>query len=235
MKNLKKVVLTSLLVIGVSSSIGSPVLAYSNSIGNKVSSSPIMVSKIDVNDIKNVMVGKKIILKDGGVLTRISEKEYLRGKAKELGVPFEYVYKMKHSNNAYINVSDTGREEYYDYEKVFTYSKNSDFKARMEATLTLYVNGSFREFTKVDSLTSRRDSGLYENEWIQTASFHDIYPDRVKLNTQGYFSVTVSKSFGESIDLPGFSVDGSTGINMIYLSDTMKMRAVLDQPDINRY
>lgn len=120
--------------------------------------------------------------------------------------------------------------QYYNYEKTFTYSKNSNFSCAINATIITYADyGTTRYIDSVADLSTRRVSGLGDYDWVQQGVWHDISTDKrsVVLGATGHFSVTTTTS--SSVEIPGFG-SGSVGSNHTYLSDTMYPQATYYAP-----
>lgn len=119
--------------------------------------------------------------------------------------------------------------QYYDYQKNFTYSKNSAFSCALYATIRTFLDdGSTRYIDAVYDESIRRVSGTGKYEWInQSTPWSTIAAGRrsADIGGKGYFQVTVSTSSGVSGSLAGFTVSGTIGSSSIYQSETMSPRA----------
>lgn len=127
------------------------------------------------------------------------------------------------------SVSRSGIFRYYDYEKNFTYSKNSNFVCALCASIRLFLDdGSTWYIDDIFDESTRRVSGIGDYEWIeQSEGWSTIWAGRrsADIGGKGYFQVTVSTSSGVSGSLAGFTVSGTVGHNTIYQSETISPRA----------
>lgn len=227
----KKVFINLVLCILLTFITAMPVLAQP--ISNECMDSNYNIcSIVDISDFSDeIQLGKKIVLPDGAVLTPISKDEYVSKLAKEKNISIEEAYKLESENISLYGATST--ISYVDYEKDFTYSGNSYFKATLLATIKIQKwQGGAAQIENVLSVSSQRKSGLYEYDWIETDSFSDPtengsgYPvTSVVLTAKGYFEVTVDVSVEGSVNLPGFSIGGSVGTKDTYISKNMPMRS----------
>lgn len=127
------------------------------------------------------------------------------------------------------SVSRSDVIRYYDYQKNFTYSQNSNFVCALCASIRLFLDdGSTWYIDDIFDESTRRISGIGDYEWIEQATgWSTITPGRrsADIGGKGYFQVTVSTSSGVSASLPGFTVSGTVGHNTIYQSNTISPRA----------
>ncbi|MBU5677244.1 hypothetical protein KQI88_12550 [Alkaliphilus sp. MSJ-5] len=202
----------------------SPTFAHPSSIDNIESFTTLEATV----DISNIPLGQEVVLPDGAVLTPISEEEYMTRLAKDKNISLKEAYEMELKNLS--SLRSSGNTFRYNYSKTFTYSRNSSFKADLEATLSIYTGGSFRQINEVLGVGTRRRSGLYDFDFIETYSYSDPlqgsskFPvGTVHLGANGYFEVVVSGSVGGSIEVPGFTFEASVGQDAIWLSRTMSM------------
>lgn len=232
MKPLKKLFTTLGITSILTTIMFSPVSAKTISNGSTNPNTTVQ-GKIDISEAK---LGGEIILPDGAKLTPISRDEYISILAKEKNISIQQAYEIEtRSSKSYLGTSallstTASPYYYYNYSKVFTYSKNSHFKAELVATLKVYSSGSFRQINDVMAISSRRYAGLYDYTWSQLTAWSDPQPGSSKfpttsitLGASGYFEVSTSYSIDLSTDLPGFSVGGSSGGQHIYQSNTMFM------------
>lgn len=232
MNLLKKLALKVSIVVAIVAMIATPVSAQPNS-SKSVSVQPNLSNTVELEatvDISNIELGEKVVLPDGAVLTPITQEEYISRLAAEKNISFQKAYSMELKDSEYQILS--GTTYYYDYVKRFTYSRNSSFKADLEATIKIYTDGSFRQIDDVLDVASRRAAGVYDNDWIETSAYSD--PDQgsdefpvtsVTLGAKGYFEVRTTFELNVSVDLPGFSAGGGSGGEFIYQSETMSMRS----------
>lgn len=228
-KVLKKFLLSLSVCAAIATMVVSPVSAQSNP-SNTLEGATTMEATIDISDIE---LGKKVVLPDGAILTPITQEEYLSRLAAEKNISLKEAYNMEATSLRVQSLfAPSSTTYYYDYVKTFSYSKNTTFKADLQATIKIYNSGSFRQIDDVITVSSRRRSGIYDYEWIETDAYSD--PDRgssefpvisVTLGAKGYFEVRTSFSLDLSVDLPGFSAGGSSGGEFIYQSDTLSMRS----------
>lgn len=205
-----------MLVISSSNILAAPVVNLTN-----VSEAPQNVMAVTI-DLSNIEHGKTVILPDGSVLTPISQEQYVQELAREKSITLEEAYKLDQSME-----QRAGNTYRYHYSKTFKYSKNTNFKSDLEATIKCWTDGRYTQINEVLSVSSRASEGLYDYDWIETAAFADSnqgYPcGLVTLCAKGYFDVRVSNSVGVDFDIPGFSMSGSSSSNLIYRSSTMIM------------
>ncbi len=127
------------------------------------------------------------------------------------------------------SVSRSDVIRYYDYQKNFTYSKNSNFACALCATIRLFLDdGSTWYIDIIKGESVRRISGIGDYEWINQANaWSTIAAGRrsADIGGIGYFQVTVSTSSGVSGSLAGFTISGTVGSNTIYQSNTISPRA----------
>jgi|GEM_PF-2958527 len=115
--------------------------------------------------------------------------------------------------------------KYQNYEKEFSYPGNSSFRCAITATVVTFSDyGHTRLIDRVDMLSTRRVSGLYDYDWIEKATSSNISYDKtsVRLSATGHFTTSITSSHGGTIEIiPGFSYSGSVGTTSTYLSETM--------------
>ncbi|MFA9397447.1 MAG: hypothetical protein ACERKV_04170 [Clostridiaceae bacterium] len=232
MKFIKKIFLSLGFCTLISVMIANPVSAQTISSKN-VKLQPTIQSKIDISQIN---LGEKIILPDGAILTPISKDEYVSKLANEKNISIWEANEMQ-SRTTLLSLNylmTSGTIYYYDYAKTFTYTGNSNFKADLEATLKIWSSGSFRSIENVLTIGSRRTSGIYNNDWIETAKFSDPQPNSssfpvasVTLGANGYFQIKSTYNYSITGGIPGFSASSSVGGEYIFKSSTMNMRGYM--------
>lgn len=163
-------------------------------------------------------------------------KNYLADSIED-GSIFE-ILKLQGIEDEYKNMSKaelkdkllSGSTFYYTISGTRTYSKNSDFSASVNAVVSMYSEGSFRQINSLQgSVFSRRESGIYRYDWIELNTWDDPkggrYPTiELTIGAEGYFEVRTNVSGGASLDIPGFSISGSIGQDDIYQSELMSIR-----------
>jgi hypothetical protein len=113
---------------------------------------------------------------------------------------------------------------YYKASKTFTYSGNSSFKAKSEATIKLVGAGSMYQISDVTAVWTLGVSGTYTWVWHPlTAWKSGMTLSKVDLGGSGYFTCSYTSSTGGTISVPGFSVSGTVGTTTTYTSNSMQM------------
>lgn len=160
----------------------------------------------------------------------ISESEYVKRVAENENISLkraqEKVSKETFSSGS-ILARAAGSVVYRDASWTQTYSKNSTYKARLNATFAVYVSSS-SSFREIKSFTtgSSLAAGASSAQW--NVSHYDPKPSlpktSVSLGVTGSFAVTRSTSGGGSVSIPGFSVSSSTSSSRYYVSQNMTIR-----------
>lgn len=118
-------------------------------------------------------------------------------------------------------------DSYMTIENTQKYSQNTNFSAKVMATLKIYSYGSFRQINDVTGVGSARVSGMYNYTWNQnyawtspTSSQLQASPaTAIDIGATGYFSIVTSVG----VSVGGFGVSGSTGTDVTQTSDTMNL------------
>lgn len=114
------------------------------------SSANMISAEIDMEDMKSQRI---ITLPDGATLTPISQDEYISILAIEENIPYTEAYFLENPNTA--TPSRDGTTYYYNYSKNFTYSKNTNYKATLFATLKIWADGSYKQIENVTGVGSK--------------------------------------------------------------------------------
>lgn len=163
----------------------------------------------------------KMTEEENQILQKHAEKLYFKKLTKDSRLDHRNVEIQKIKDS----ISPRSIINYVSVEKEFSYSKNKNYRACLEAELQIYQDTDKSYFIeKVVGLSSRRVAGNYSCNWIQSQSGYDILPGKksVYLWVKGYFEVVVNSSSGGTVSIPGFSVSSSLGSSSIYQSDTIK-------------
>lgn len=226
----RKIFLSFLLCILMTFTTSMPVSAQP--VANEdIESDATMYSVIDIENYSNeIMLGKKVVLPDGAVLTPISKDEYVSRLAKEKNISIEEAYELESADNSMSR--STSIESYIDYSKDFTYPGNSSFKSTLLATLKIKTwQGGAVQIQNVLSVSSQRKSGLYLYDWVQTDAFSDPTENgsgfpvtKAVLTAKGYFTVEVDTSVTGTVKLLGFSIDVTVGTVIKYISNNTVLR-----------
>ncbi|MBR0596822.1 hypothetical protein [Sinanaerobacter chloroacetimidivorans] len=122
------------------------------------------------------------------------------------------------------NTVTAASTQYYKASKTFTYSGNSNFKAKSEATIKLVGAGSMYSISDVTAVWTMGSNGVYTWEWHESSAWKSgMTASKVDLGGSGYFTITYNVSAGGGISVPGFSVSGSVGTTITYTSNSMQM------------
>lgn len=212
------------LSICLSLIVSVPVFAEDNC-GEEIKLNNVLDAVIDID---NIALGEKVILKDGAILTPISEQEYIRRLMEEN----EYsIVEARHIESQAKNMR-SGTTYYYNYSKKFTHPKNSGCTAILEATLKIWADNSYKQIENVMGVGSRRNSGTYQAQWIETYHYSDpqqgssSFPTtKIVLGASGYFRITSTYALNTSTQIPGFSLGSSSGGTYTYESTSLNMNA----------
>lgn len=120
-----------------------------------------------------------------------------------------------------------GNIVYRDASWTQTYSKNSRYKAKLNATFAIYVAPT-SSFRNIESFTSGSHLAAGTSSASWKVSHYDPKPSfpklSVSLGVTGYFTESRSVSSGASASIPGFSVSSSTSSTIRFVSNNMIIR-----------
>ncbi|MCC3864060.1 hypothetical protein K0040_06995 [Terrisporobacter petrolearius] len=106
-----------------------------------------------------------------------------------------------------------------------SYSKNTAFKAEMDASFEIYTNLSFRQINSC-TVGSSLAAGKYTCSWKQSNSWKTTkYPvSAATVGVTGKFYTKVTQTGGGGISIPGFTFSGSSSTTKTYVSDSMSIQ-----------
>jgi len=184
------------------------------------------------SEVINIMDDNPV---SGVVVKDISREEYVQSIAEDQGLSYKeadtlvaartsQMLKEIHKDQDYSTLS-TRDIVWRQASWTQAYSKNSSFKAEMNASFEVFVTGSFRQINSA-TVGSILGSGLNTASWAQSNSWKTTkYPVvTATVGVTGKFFSTVNSSTGVSGGIPGFTISSSTGRSVTYVSQSMTIQ-----------
>lgn len=151
--------------------------------------------------------------------TRLKEADFFQRSILNENTSKQFIKERVETRGGYV---------YYDLKGTQAYSKNKNYLASVNATLKVYLSGSFGEISQVlGNVWSRREPGSSTSDWKGTNHWYDptkLPSVDITIGCSGYFEVKHNVSTGGGLSIPGFSYPSTVSGKQIYQSDTMNIR-----------